>query len=127
MRFACADRSFEHGRHCTLRNFVGGAALTREAKLKTLADHCKAAKSKFDAEYGAAVAGYREAITAAVQTFVSDLRQNVANVAGNNVVCDTVVERAGQYLDWLQWTFWDLPYYACAVRLPIERLKKGVR
>ena len=101
--------------------------MSREAKLKTLADHCKAAKSKFDAEYGAAVAGYREAITAAVQTFVSDLRQNVANVAGNNVVCDTVVERAGQYLDWLQWTFWDLPYYACALRLPIERLKKGVR
>lgn len=101
--------------------------MTRDEKIRMLADDCKAAKSRFDTDYGTEIANYRQAIAAAVQTFVSDLRQTVGHVAGNNLVCDTLVEKAGQYIDWLQWTFWDLPYYACALRLPVERLQKGVR
>src|SRR5262249_14992217 len=101
--------------------------MTRDAKLRILAEDCRTAKSEFDARFGEIIERYREAITAAVQSFVSDLRGTVSRVGGSNLVCDNLAEKAGQYLDWLQWTFWDLPYFASALRLPIDRLQEAVK
>jgi 2-polyprenyl-3-methyl-5-hydroxy-6-metoxy-1,4-benzoquinol methylase len=101
--------------------------MTCDAKLRILAEDCRTAKSEFDARFGGVIEGYREAITVAVQSFVSDLRDMASRVGGHNLVCDNLAERAGEYLDWLQWTFWDLPYFASALRLPIDRLREGVK
>jgi len=101
--------------------------MTRDENLRNLAEDCRTAKSEFEARFGGEIERYRQAITAAVQSFVANLRDMVGQVADHNPVCDSLTERTGEYLDWLQWTFWDLPYFASALRLPVDRLQEGVK
>ena len=95
--------------------------------LRSLAETCKDAKRDFHAHNGPAIEAYRATIREAVHEFVEELRANIGQVAAGNALCDEVAGRAGQYLDWLQWSFWDLPYLAIALDLPHDRLRKGVK
>ena len=101
--------------------------MTRDESLRKLEDDCRTAKSEFEARFGGEIESYRQAIAAAVQSFVADLRDMVGHLADHNPVCDGLTERTGEYLDWLQWTFWDLPYFAAALRLPADHLQEGVK
>ena len=84
--------------------------MTHKAFLKKMADDCHAAKSEFDARFGSEIESYRQAIASAVQSFVSDMRGLVGRLSDNNPVCDSLSQKTGEYLDWLQWTFWGRGY-----------------
>ena len=88
---------------------------------------CATAAEEFDRAYGARVETYRATVRAAVQQFTAQLQADVRRVTGGNSTCDRLTAQISGYLDWLQWTFWDLPHYALCLDLPPDALGAAVR
>ncbi len=79
------------------------------------------AHRKFMDDHGDRVEQYRRAITRGVSDAMSRFQNEIREISGDNRVCMTVVDEVRAYIDWLQWTLWDLPYPAVAVKPEPER------
>lgn len=69
---------------------------------------------------------YRSTITEAVKGTVSNLKANVARITNGNATCTELTQHLGTYVDWLQWSFWDLPHLALALGIEPSRLRASV-
>ena len=69
---------------------------------------------------------HRRTITQAVRRVVEKREARVQECCPDNETCRTLVQNMGSYVDWLQWSLWDVPHLACALRLDAETLRKGV-
>jgi SAM-dependent methyltransferase len=96
-------------------------------QMVALADECRMAQKEFHARYATEVEQYRQTVSKSVNAFRQELQQEVRRISGDNPTCNEVTLKTAEYLDWLQWSFWDLPYYALALGLTHERLELGIR
>jgi SAM-dependent methyltransferase len=87
---------------------------------------CREATDRFHALHGADVERYRLVVTESVQAHLERFQGELERISGGNAVCRDLGRKAASYLDWLQWTFWDLPHFAVALALPEERLGQAV-
>jgi SAM-dependent methyltransferase len=74
------------------------------------------AKAEVNILLGESVVLYRQEVQAAVAEGTARLRQLVAEASGNNPFCTDLLAKTSSYLDWLQWTLWDLPVFAAVTR-----------
>lgn len=88
---------------------------------------CEEAGREFRDRHGDDVERYRAVVTRSVQDYTEHLQSDLARLSGGNSVGVDLGRKTASYLDWLQWTFWDLPYFAVALRLPEDRLHQAVR
>lgn len=95
-------------------------------RIDDLARQVERSEATFLQQHGEDVEVYRRAITEGVKEILAGLRASVAEIAGDSAVCRQLVDQAAEYVDWLQWTLWDLPYFAVAMRPPLERFREAV-
>ncbi len=85
-------------------------------ELHRLQDEAQAAAAEFMSVHAQTVEPYRAEISVGLQQVLDRLRADVRAVSGGNKVCEELTAQAAQYVDWLQWSLWDLPYFAVALR-----------
>lgn len=95
--------------------------------LAELEETCAAARVEFSAQFGPEIEQYRALISESVARFVAGFKEDLSRISGGNPFCVDLAEKTSEYLNWLQWTFWDLPYLAMAGKVTPERLERGVK
>lgn len=85
-------------------------------RMQEVAERLAALAGDLPAEHGAEIDAWRHEQSEAFRAALADFQRDVAELSGGNPLATDVAFQAGEYLDWLQWTFWDLPYFALAVR-----------
>jgi SAM-dependent methyltransferase len=96
-------------------------------QLAELQESCAAAEAKFSAKFEADIERYRAIISESVARFLADFKEDLSRISGDNPFCVDLAQKTSEYLNWLQWTFWDLPYFALAGRVTPERLDRAVK
>ncbi len=94
--------------------------------LQAIVDRGEAARQRLAGDHAAELEQHRSTIRQAVQRAAEALERNVAEVTGRNPTCERLVKNVNRYVDWLQWSLWDLPHLAVALRLDSQRLAQGV-
>ena len=77
--------------------------------------------------HGTLIEHYRDLAGQAVRESIQGLRENISKASGGNRFCEQILNRAGDYLQWLTWTLWDLPHFAAAIRPDPERFRDLLR
>ena len=88
---------------------------------------CAAARTELSARFENEIEGHRAVIAEGVARFVDDFKRDLSHTSGGNPFCVELAEKTCEYIDWLQWTFWDLPFYALAQRVTADRLARAVK
>ena len=83
-----------------------------------------AASQQFLNAHGAQVQEFQQRLSEAIQDASQSLRDDVAEISGQNETCVRLVEQAADYVDWLQWSLWDLPYFAVPIGMDAEQFGK---
>ncbi len=96
------------------------------AALAALGEQLAAAGEGFVERHGAEMEAYRAEISAGIGEALARLREDVAELSGDNPLAVEVARQTAEYVDWLQWTLWDLPYLAVALRPEPRRLRRTV-
>ncbi len=96
------------------------------ADLVRLRSRCDEAAERLLHEHGPAIEAYREEVSAAVGDALRRLRGSVDELTGGNRLCLEVADQTRDYVEWLQWTFWDLPYFALPARPEPDRFRHAV-
>lgn len=96
------------------------------AALQELARLAAQAEAGFLAAHGAEVERWRQEISRAVQETNERLRQEVRELTDDTRICGDLVAQAAEYVDWLQWSFWDLAYFAVPIRPDPARFRHGI-
>lgn len=98
-------------------------SLRRLAELRQVT---RRAAVEFVQQHGDQVEAHRAQISAGVQEVIERLRHDVDRLTTGNAVCRQLVDQAGEYINWLQWSFWDLPYFAVAIRPAADTFRRAV-
>jgi len=75
----------------------------------------RAASERFLATYGEDVEFYRREISRGIVAAGERLRADVAEITAGNTLCTTITGQLCDYVEWLQWSLWDLPYFAVPI------------
>jgi 2-polyprenyl-3-methyl-5-hydroxy-6-metoxy-1,4-benzoquinol methylase len=86
------------------------------AALSQLRRQCEAAEEALLADHGEKIEAYRHEVSAGVGEALQDFRRTVDELSLANELCLDLADQTCDYVEWLQWTFWDLPYFAVAMR-----------
>jgi 2-polyprenyl-3-methyl-5-hydroxy-6-metoxy-1,4-benzoquinol methylase len=76
--------------------------------------------------HGPELDDYRAAVRKGIQLTMSRLDSAAAELTGGNETCRQTVDELREYVDWLQWSLWDLPEISVALRILPEQLVQGV-
>jgi SAM-dependent methyltransferase len=95
-------------------------------ELGQLREGTQTATSEFMAQYGDVMEAYRAEISNGIVAALERLRRDVGEISGQNRICEELARQTTEYVEWLQWTFWDLPYFAVATRPAPEQFRAGV-
>jgi len=96
-------------------------------EIQTLRAACAEAAQEFRAGHGVQADEFRLVVTEAVKEYVANFTGELNRISGGNAACADLGEKTASYLDWLQWTFWDLPHFAIALNVPPARLRIAVQ
>lgn len=99
---------------------------TLRRRLATLERRAGSAAERFRARHGAELDAWSDHLAAGVRLARERLRQDVAEISGEDPMCLQVVDLANDYVDWLQWSLWDLPHFAVAIQPPPQRFERRV-
>jgi SAM-dependent methyltransferase len=94
--------------------------------LAALRARLRAEAEGFLAGHGDEVEAWKREISTGIGEALESLRREVDSVSGGNPLAVEVARQATEYVDWLQWTLWDLPAYAVALRPDRERFRRAV-
>ena len=83
-----------------------------------------AARVEAEAHFQDLIEQYREEAGNAVRQGIKQLASNLASASGNDPVCQEILTAASDYLQWMTWTLWDLPYYAVAIRPDLDAFRE---
>jgi SAM-dependent methyltransferase len=86
----------------------------------------RAAGERFLAQYGEDVELYRREISRAIVGAGERLRADVAEITAGNPLCTALTDQLCDYVEWLQWSLWDLPYFAATMDLDAETFHERV-
>jgi SAM-dependent methyltransferase len=95
-------------------------------RLARLRDEADSAATDFASQYEDDVAAYRVVISDAINENLRRLQDSVQETSAGSQVCAQLVKQSAEYVDWLQWSLWDLPYFAVAVRPPMDHFRAAV-
>jgi 2-polyprenyl-3-methyl-5-hydroxy-6-metoxy-1,4-benzoquinol methylase len=96
-------------------------------KMGGLRRTCASAADGLDDSCRESVERYRTAVREGVRDFAAVLCNHLRETSDGDPRCAHLGSKISEYLEWLQWTFWDLPYYALCMRLPDDRVRQAVR
>jgi SAM-dependent methyltransferase len=88
---------------------------TLNQRLVELERDARAAGELFVETHGAGIEVYRKDISTAIEDAGKRLQTDVAEITGGNVLCTTITRQLCEYVEWLQWSLWDLPYFAVPI------------
>ncbi len=95
-------------------------------KLDVLRETTRTVRVEFPKHYEQDVEAYRLRITEGIREILAELRQHTSEISAGNPLCEQLAEHACEYVDWLQWCLWDLPYFAVALRPSPEQFSRAV-
>jgi hypothetical protein len=96
------------------------------AALETQQSQASQSAESVAADHAGMIAFYRTQIAEALQMAIARLRSGVEEASLNNTYCENLIQKTASYLDWMQWTLWDLPYIAICVRPDPERFRENL-
>jgi 2-polyprenyl-3-methyl-5-hydroxy-6-metoxy-1,4-benzoquinol methylase len=94
--------------------------------LRHLREEAQSATDEFMAQYGDLMQAYRAEISNGIVAALERMRLDVGEISGHNKICEELARQASEYVEWLQWSFWDLPFFAVATRPAPEQFRAGV-
>jgi hypothetical protein len=101
----------------------------RTERLQALAQlrgQTERASAAFLERHEAEVERYRREISIGVVAALERLSRDVGEITGNNPLNVELMQQASDYIEWLQWSFWDLPYIAVALEPDAEEFRGAV-
>jgi 2-polyprenyl-3-methyl-5-hydroxy-6-metoxy-1,4-benzoquinol methylase len=101
-------------------------ALELDQQMMRLRQVCAGDADGFAESYGDQIEDYRAAVREGVRDFTKLLEGKLSEISDGNQTCAELGVKTSEYLDWLQWTFWDLPYFAFCLHLPSDRVRDAV-
>ncbi len=96
------------------------------AEIEALGRALASSGAEFETQHADALERYRRSISQGIHEALVELQQDVARLSGKNPLCTEILLLAADYADWLQWTFWDLPYFGIALDAPEEDFRRTV-
>jgi len=94
--------------------------------LLTLMNSYEKETALFNTQYAGEVETYRKAISQGIDEALDMLRQELKQATIGNGVSSLMGEKIVDYVGWMQWALWDLPYYAIALRPPLDHFRRTV-
>jgi hypothetical protein len=101
-------------------------AARRWPELAELAGTARAEAAAFSAEHRETLEWYRAEIQTGIREALSTLGRDVDQLSGGNPLCRQLLDQTVEYIDWMQWTLWDLPTFAVAFGTDLTRFRKRV-
>lgn len=95
-------------------------------ELTELRQRTNAATSQFYEENQTLLDEYRKEIFEGMPEALALVRETVADLSLENDVCVTLAEQMSTYIDWFQWSLWDLPFFAVALKPTKEKFRRSV-
>jgi SAM-dependent methyltransferase len=95
-------------------------------QIAELAAETEATAAAFLDRHHADLEQYRAHLSAGIKLAKDRLADDVAEISGEDPLCVQLVRRVGDYVDWLQWSLWDLPSFAVAIRPEPRRFERRV-
>lgn len=95
-------------------------------RLLDLQQRSREAGERFLQTHGEEVEVYRREISRGIVAAGESLRADVAEITANNSICTTMTAQLCEYVDWLQWSLWDLPYFAVPIGIEPELFRGRV-
>lgn len=95
-------------------------------RLAELERDARAAGDRFMEAHGAEVEEYRKEISSAIVDAGRKLQDDVAEVTANSALCTTLTKQLCDYVEWLQWSLWDLPYFAVPIGIDRDVFRERV-
>jgi 2-polyprenyl-3-methyl-5-hydroxy-6-metoxy-1,4-benzoquinol methylase len=102
------------------------AAAERASQLALIEQRGEAAGAALLERHGAELDEFREAVRAGIKLTMSRLDIAAAEFTGGNETVRQTLDELREYVDWLQWSLWDLPAISVALRVPPPQLVEGV-
>jgi len=94
--------------------------------IRELERDSRAASARFVAVHGETLEHYRALLSECIDDAKARLREDVAEISGNNDLCARLIDQTDEYIGWLQWSLWDLPYYAVAIGIDDRKFRHRV-
>jgi SAM-dependent methyltransferase len=95
-------------------------------QLVDLEQESRLAGERFLAAHGEDVELYRREISRAIVDASDRLRDDVAEITAGNPFCAAITAQLCDYVEWLQWSLWDLPYFAATLAVDPETFRERV-
>jgi SAM-dependent methyltransferase len=96
------------------------------ADIDRLREDAEGAASTFLATYEADVEAYRKQISDGIDEALKEIREDIDEISGGNPICIQIADQATEYVSWMQWALWDLPFFAVAIRPSFESFRDSV-
>lgn len=93
----------------------GAHFLLRLDELLEKADRCGA---HFLQEYNGEIEAYRQEISVGIDEALAGLEGDIGAISDGNLVCVELARQTTEYVSWMKWALWDLPYFAVATGQP---------
>ncbi len=95
-------------------------------QLHDLERDARAAGERFMESHGEEVERYRRDISDGIAAAGKRLQADVAEITANNPLCTTLTKQLCDYVEWLQWSLWDLPYFAVPIGIDPATFRQRV-
>lgn len=96
------------------------------AELATMAESWRVAAARFRTDNEACVETYRREISDGMEEALQLLREQVRTISGGNEVAQRLCAQTTEYATWMQWSLWDLPTFAVAIRPKLADFRAAV-
>ncbi|MFI5244764.1 MAG: class I SAM-dependent methyltransferase [Gemmatimonadales bacterium] len=95
-------------------------------QLHDLERDARIAGERFMESHGEEVERYRREISVGIAAAGERLQADVAEITANNPLCTTLTRQLCDYVEWLQWSLWDLPYFAVPIGIDADTFRQRV-
>src|SRR6059036_2446622 len=86
------------------------------AELAAVGEELESAATQFLHRYQDRIDSYRREISVGMDDALRRLQDDLEELSGGNRVARRVGEETAEYVGWMQWSLWDLPAVAVALR-----------
>ncbi|MEM8960941.1 MAG: class I SAM-dependent methyltransferase [Acidobacteriota bacterium] len=94
--------------------------------IATLEAQCAESTTRVAERHGDEIERNRHDVAAGVGEALDRLRERIREISGDDPLCVDLAAMLTDYVEWLQWTFWDLPTFAVVTSVEGENLRRNV-
>lgn len=98
----------------------------RLRELAGLSDTVKTAGEAFIQQHETAIEAYRQQISLGIDDALEHMQQEVSAISADNAFCRQLTAQVAEYISWMKWALWDLPYFAVALAPSHEKFRSAV-